>query len=74
MEAIHIHTTVNSETLYLPELKPFLGKVVEIIVREEPPAPSASAGKAVWVSPLAGSVLRDDDPFAPAMPHVRILP
>lgn len=39
MNAIHIHTTLHSEILHLPELRPLLGKTVEIIVREESPAP-----------------------------------
>ncbi len=68
MNAVRIHTTLNSDTLRLPELKPFLGKTVEIIVREEPAAPSAISAEHSWVSPLAGSVLRDDDPLGPAVP------
>jgi hypothetical protein len=32
---IHLHQKLDSETLYLPELKPMIGKTVEIIVREE---------------------------------------
>jgi hypothetical protein len=34
MDAIRIETTLDSETLYLPQLKPFLGKNVEIVVQE----------------------------------------
>jgi hypothetical protein len=36
--AIRIHTRVESETLTLAELKPFVGKSVEITVREESPS------------------------------------
>jgi hypothetical protein len=34
MNAIRIETTINSETLYLPQLTPLLGKDVEIVVKE----------------------------------------
>jgi hypothetical protein len=64
MNAIHIHTTLTPDILNLPELKPFLGKAVEIIVREEL---QATHEPSAWVSPLAGSLLRDDDPFGPAV-------
>jgi hypothetical protein len=67
VNAIHIHTTLNGEFLNLPEIKPLLGKAVEIIVREKTEMPPA-AEPAAWVSPLAGSILRDDDPFGPAVP------
>jgi hypothetical protein len=43
MDAIRIHATLNSEILNLPELKPFLGKAVEIIVREESAPPPETA-------------------------------
>ena len=36
MNAIRIRKTIDSETLYLPELKEMLGRTVEIIVLEEP--------------------------------------
>jgi hypothetical protein len=35
MTAIRIETTIDSDTLYLPQLKPLVGKSVEIIVREK---------------------------------------
>ncbi len=62
MNAIRIRKKLDSETLYLPELRSLLGKTVEITVREE----STDNGQA-WVNPLRGSVLRDDDPFEPAV-------
>lgn len=34
MNAIRIETTINSETLYLPQLKPLIGRSVEIIIKE----------------------------------------
>jgi hypothetical protein len=33
---IHIHRKLDSETLHLPELKPLIGKMVEITVEEKP--------------------------------------
>ena len=35
MNAIRIRKTLDSETLHLPELKPLLGKAVEIIILED---------------------------------------
>jgi len=43
MQAIRIKTTLHSETLNLPELRPLLGKAVEIIVLEDVEAPASSA-------------------------------
>ena len=34
MNAIRIETILDSDTLYLPQLKPLVGKCVEIVVRE----------------------------------------
>ena len=36
MNAVRIHRKLESDTLHLPELKPLIGKTVEIIVLEEP--------------------------------------
>lgn len=36
VSAIHIHTTIESETLHLPELRPLIGQSVEITVRPSP--------------------------------------
>jgi hypothetical protein len=41
--AISVHTTIESESLRIPELLPFLGKKVQIIVvAEEEPVPPES--------------------------------
>lgn len=56
MAVIHIHRTLESDTLHLPELKPLIGHAVEIIVRDEgsvSPIPSQkpnwdAALKATW--------------------------
>jgi hypothetical protein len=37
-DAVHIHIRIDSETLMLPELRPFVGKSVEITVREDVPS------------------------------------
>lgn len=42
MQTIHIHRRLESETV--PELIPFVGKSVEIIVREEPAASPLPSG------------------------------
>lgn len=69
MNAIHIHTQLNSTTVHLPEIQPLVGKRVEIIVMEEVSSPADRCDPGVpWVSPLAGSIVRDDDPFGPAVP------
>jgi hypothetical protein len=36
MSAIHIRRTLDSDTLHLPELKPLIGKAVEITITEAP--------------------------------------
>ncbi len=66
MTAIRIETTIDSDTLHLPQLKPLVGKSVEIIVREmSQHAHELENGS--WASPLAGSVIEYRDPFAPAL-------
>lgn len=35
MNAIRIETLLDGDTLHLPELKPLVGKCVEIVVREK---------------------------------------
>jgi hypothetical protein len=49
MNAIRIRKKLDSETLYLPELRPLLGRGVEIIVMEEEgPVCSVRAGTGDW--------------------------
>jgi hypothetical protein len=69
MQSIHIRKKLESEHLTLPELRPLIGKQVEITICEaadEPgngaPAQPVSADR----YPLRGTVLRYDDPFGPA--------
>jgi len=44
MTQITIRTTIKSETIHLPELKPLIGKQVEIVIREAPAAGATTAG------------------------------
>jgi hypothetical protein len=51
MDAIHIRKQLDSDTVYLPELKPFIGKIVEIVVREDfSPPPNGSKDFAALVA------------------------
>ncbi len=52
MKAIRIHKQLESETLHLPELRPLVGKRVEIIVQEEP-APATGTGNWADLEQLA---------------------
>jgi len=63
MTTIWMERHIDSETLSLPELKPLIGKNVEILVIEK--APAKNAEKNLNPKPLRGSVLRHDDPFEP---------
>jgi hypothetical protein len=57
---IHLHQKIDSETLYLPELKPMIGKTVEIIVREETePSQEPHAASLSALSEIAGKDLID---------------
>lgn len=49
MEALRIETTITGETLYLPQLKPFKGKAVEILVRERS-VPEVRPGTSNWAA------------------------
>lgn len=45
---IRIHKQIDSETLHLPELRPLIGKMVEITVREAQSAPTITPGTGNW--------------------------
>lgn len=68
MQAIRIKQRLESETLHLPQIRSLVGKQVEIIVLEDEPATVLPAASDASQFPLRGSVLRDDDPFGPAVP------
>ena len=62
MRAVKITRRLDSETLHLPELRPLLGKQVEIIILETDL--DSGAGDATSArDELRGSVVRYDDPF-----------
>jgi hypothetical protein len=65
MTAIRIETLLEGETLFLPQLKPLVGKSVEIVVTELPTGQTTS-GYENWTSPLAGTVLSYLGPCEPA--------
>lgn len=60
---VRLQRHLTSETLDLPEAREFLGRDVEIVIREVEPADAA-----LNRYPLRGSVLRFDDPFEPVAP------
>jgi hypothetical protein len=60
MNAIRIRTTLDSDTLHLPELKPLIGHAVEIIVLDESAAPAVQPGTGDWEAfERAAQALRD---------------
>jgi hypothetical protein len=66
MDAIHINTKLDSDTLYLPQVRPLIGKSVEIIVQEQ--GPSGEQGRKGrnphrddWKTALAGLAGLDID-------------
>jgi hypothetical protein len=63
MQAIRIEQRLDSETLHLPQLRPWVEKDVEIIILEAVTRSPNSNSE----YPLRGSILRDDDPFGPAV-------
>jgi hypothetical protein len=56
MNAIRIHRQIDSDTLQIPELRPLIGKRVEIIVLEE--AAPESSGMDRW-QPLIDAAGKD---------------
>jgi hypothetical protein len=50
MNAIRIRKKVDSDTLYLPELRPLLGQTVEIIVLEDEPRVGFRPGTGDWAA------------------------
>lgn len=59
MDAIHINTKLDSDTLYLPQVRPLIGKTVEIIVQEqaatgEQRQNGESPQRGEWKAALAG--------------------
>jgi len=64
MNAIRIHKKLDSESLYLPELKSLVGKTVEIIVLEEVISPVVTPGTANFEAfPDLARRIREDYDF-----------
>jgi len=60
MNPIRIRTTLQSDTLHLPELKLLIGRPVEIIVRDESAAADARPGTGNWdAAARAAQALRE---------------
>ena len=57
MKTIRVRRKLDSETLHLPELRPLLGKEVEIIVHEEGAAPTPGADE-FWNPPSLEELAR----------------
>jgi hypothetical protein len=53
MNALRIRRKLDSETLHLPELKPLIGKNVEIIILDET-GPAVVPGSGDWDSAMQG--------------------
>jgi hypothetical protein len=68
MQAIRVTRTLDSETIYLPQLRPLLGQQVEIIVLSAEKSVPGSVSEKVTTNPLAGSVIHYENPFDPAVP------
>jgi hypothetical protein len=58
MSAIRIRKTIDSDTLTLPELRPLIGRTVEIVIEEQPAAavsPGVIPGTGDWDALLAAA-------------------
>jgi hypothetical protein len=64
MAIVRVRRHVSSSHLDVPELEQFIGKEVEIVVTEVPEPLEADDR-----FPLRGTLIRDDDPFGPAVPE-----
>jgi hypothetical protein len=47
MKTVRLRRVLDSDTLHLPELKPFIGKTVEITIRDEA-TPVVTPGTGDW--------------------------
>jgi hypothetical protein len=62
MNAVRIRRRLESDTLHLPELKPLIGKVVEIIVLEEA-VPAIMPGTGDWDAAVKAALELEDYDF-----------
>jgi hypothetical protein len=70
MSTIRIKTRLESETLVLPELRPLLGKTVEISVREQPESPIDAMIDWEYLAELEAEFAKDPSPI-PSLEEVR---
>jgi hypothetical protein len=63
MNAIRIKKRIDSEMLNLPELRPFLGKQVEIVVTEESPVEPGVEDRWRPLVDIAGKDLVDPEAY-----------
>ncbi|HTU92035.1 MAG TPA: hypothetical protein VMF69_18270 [Gemmataceae bacterium] len=63
MNAIRVRKKLDSETLNLPELRPLLGRTVEIIVLAEEPIPGIRPGAGNWEAALTAVEELEDYDF-----------
>ena len=62
MSSICIRKHLDSETLHIPELKPLIGKTVEIVVREVAPGTNAKSPYDAFFD-LAGKDVVDSEAY-----------
>jgi hypothetical protein len=65
MSAIRIRKTLDSDTLHVPELKPFIGRTVEIVIDEPPPDRVAAAAR---MPAVLAEIARTRYPLVPGTP------
>jgi len=61
MTVIQLTQQLQSDTLHVPQLKPLIGKQVEITIREVPPVDSSDPNRWKPLEELAGKDLIDAD-------------
>jgi hypothetical protein len=70
MSTIRIKTRLESDTLILPELRPLLGKTVEISVREQPESTIDAMIDWEYLAELEAEFAEDPSPI-PSLEEVR---
>jgi hypothetical protein len=70
MSTIRIRKHLDSETLVLPELRPLIGKTVEIRVREQPESPIDEMIDWEYLAELEAEFAEDPSPI-PSLEEVR---
>jgi hypothetical protein len=63
--AIRIHKTLDSDTLHVPELRPYIGRTMEIVVEDAPPDRVAAAAR---MPEVLAEIARTRYPLAPGTP------